>query len=147
MEGLPGNRESYSDWGNSHVPRIARGDRVFAGRADTYEAFNLTNGEMLCGVEGDGVATIGPAYLATYTYRVALTAAGDFVMDIRRDEAAGDQTFLIASGNGRIEVSATTPGNRLCDTGSNSKPCVLPHAWLPKMGGAPTRESGVFDDR
>ncbi len=65
---------------------------------------------MLCGVDGAGVATTGPVYLATYTYRVPLTAAGDFVMDIRRDEAAGDQTFLIASGNGRIEVGATTPG-------------------------------------
>ncbi len=87
-----------------------RADFVFAGRTDTFEAFNLTNGQMLCGLDGDGVATTGPAYLATYTYRVPLTAAGDFVMDIRRDEAAGDQTFLIASGNGRIEVSATTPG-------------------------------------
>ncbi len=87
-----------------------RADFVFAGRTDTYEAFNLTNGQMLCGVDGDGVATTGPAYLATYTYRVPMTAAGDFVLDIRRDEAAGDQKFLIASGNGRIEVSATTPG-------------------------------------
>ncbi len=87
-----------------------RADFVFAGRTDTYEAFNLTNGQMLCGLDGDGVATTGPAYLATYTYRVPLTAAGDFVLDIRRDEAAGDQTFMIASGNGRIEVSATTPG-------------------------------------
>ncbi len=86
-----------------------RADFVFAGRTDTYDAFNLTNGQMLCGLDGDGVATTGPAYLATYTYRVPLTASGDFVLDIRRDEAAGDQTFLIASGNARIDVSTTTP--------------------------------------
>ncbi len=86
-----------------------RADFVFAGRADTFEAFNLTNGQMLCGVDDDGVATTGPVYLATYTYRVPPTAAGDFVLDIRRDEAAGDQTFLIATNNGRIAVNATTP--------------------------------------
>ncbi len=31
-----------------------RADFVFAGRTDTYEAFNLTNGQMLFGVDGDG---------------------------------------------------------------------------------------------
>ncbi len=87
-----------------------RDDFVFAGRSDTFEAFNLTNGQMLCGLNGDGVATTGPAYLATYTYRLSPTAAGDFVMDVRRNEAAGDQTFLVGTGDTRIDISATTPG-------------------------------------
>jgi hypothetical protein len=35
-------------------------------------------------------------------------AAGSFVVDVRHDEQAGDQTFLVAQGNGRIGIADTT---------------------------------------
>ncbi len=48
--------------------------------------------------------------MATYTCHVSTDAAGDLVVDFRYDEPAGDQAFVVAWGDGRIEVSATTPG-------------------------------------
>ncbi len=47
--------------------------------------------------------------LATYTYRVFPDAGGVFVIDVLRDEGNQDQTFLVASPSGKIDVTQTMP--------------------------------------
>ncbi len=56
-----------------------------------------------------GAPAAAHAYLATYTYRIPPTASGDFVVDFLLNEAAGDQTMMVAANNGRVEVDATAP--------------------------------------
>ncbi len=87
-----------------------RADFIFAGRTDTLEAVNVSNGQMLCLIENmSGAPAAAHAYLATYTYRIPPTANGDFVVDFLLNEAAGDQTMMVAANNGRVEVGATAP--------------------------------------
>ncbi len=87
-----------------------RADFIFAGRTDTLEAVNVSNGQMLCLIENmSGAPAAAHAYLATYTYRVPPTAQGDFVVDFLLNESTGDQTMMVAANNGRVEVGATAP--------------------------------------
>ncbi len=82
-----------------------RRDYVFGGQAGNFTAFNVGNGQMLSGLDIDrSVTTESEAYLATYTYRVSADAVGTFVIDVPHDAAAGDQTFLIAPNNGKIDI-------------------------------------------
>jgi hypothetical protein len=83
----------------------ARKDAVFAGRDDLLSAFNITSGQMLSGLSGDGVATAPQAYLATFTYEATADAIGDFVIDVPLD----GQTFLISTDNGMIELLSSVP--------------------------------------
>ncbi len=86
-----------------------RRDYVFAGRGDVFDAFNVGTGQMLAGIDGaDGVTGSG-GYLATYTYCVTGDAVGTFVVDALYNEDAGDQTFLIAPFNDKIDVAETRP--------------------------------------
>jgi hypothetical protein len=85
-----------------------RRDYVF-GAEQRYDAVNVAKAQMLSGVETAGVPTKAQAYLATFTYRLSKDAAGAFVVDILRDEANGDQTFMISNYTDKIAVDSTTP--------------------------------------
>ncbi len=83
-----------------------RWDHVFSQEPDTFEAFNLSRGQMLQGMTNlKGVATSGQGYMATYTYRASDDAVGTFVVDVRPDV----ETFLVASNNRGIQVDSTRP--------------------------------------
>lgn len=73
------------------------------------EAFNAATGQMLALAENQGVSPKAGAYLATFTYGFSDTADGSFVVDILHDEAAGDQTFLIAGFTHKISIEEVTP--------------------------------------
>jgi glucose/arabinose dehydrogenase len=82
---------------------------VFASREDVFSAFNPDSHQMLSGLDLDeGVSTTGSTYLATFTLRATRKAMGSFVIDLAVDEGAGDQTYLVAPDNGRIEIAGTT---------------------------------------
>ncbi len=91
-----------------------RPTRAFRGRSDRFEASNIQDGRMLNGLDANGVETGDGAYLATYTYRISDDAAGSFVIDVASD----NQTFLIASLNGMIEIERTSPAVVVVATGS-----------------------------
>ncbi len=82
-----------------------RTDYVYAGLTGGFDAFNVTTGQMLNGLGLEGAATGSHAYLATYRYRASSDARGSFVVDARADR----ETYLVATGNGKIEVTGTTP--------------------------------------
>jgi hypothetical protein len=83
-----------------------RKDTAFHGHdAAEFSAFNLETGQMLRGVPVDGAAMADNAYLATFTYQASRDADGTFVVDIPGDS----QTWLIATGNGTIEITGSTP--------------------------------------
>jgi hypothetical protein len=76
---------------------------VFSG-LDAFSASNIGNGQVLGGLPGDVTKAADGAYLATFRYRIPLEASGQFVIDV-----SSDQTYLIADGNGMIELKGTTP--------------------------------------
>ncbi len=80
-----------------------RQDHVFEG--DGFNAVNIDNGQMLNGLESEGRETPARGYLATYRYHASADAAGTFVIDVRRQ----GQTFLVATVDGKIELTATAP--------------------------------------
>ncbi len=82
-----------------------RRDHVFHGLIDGFDAFNVNTARMLKGLAGTAVSTPSDGYLATYTYRVAPGASGTFVVDVNVHQ----QTYLIASSNGEIEIRSTAP--------------------------------------
>lgn len=86
----------------------ARRDHVYAG-LDEFSAFNVENGQMLAGLDNGGVQTQPGGYLATYTYRASDNATGTFVVDVRHDAAAQDQTYLIADFSSEVAVAQTIP--------------------------------------
>ncbi len=86
-----------------------RRDHVFSAVQDTFDAFNSVTSQMLSGLSSGDVATRRGGYLATYTYRASPDAVGAFVVDVLRDEAGGDQTFMVASFTDRIALDGTTP--------------------------------------
>ncbi len=83
-----------------------RRDAAFATRPEAWQAFNTTTAQMLAGLDTDGIAVSGGAYLATFTYRVSPDARGQFVIDVRADHTDADhRTFLFPTpANGRIEI-------------------------------------------
>ncbi len=83
-----------------------RADYVFDGVSAGFSAINLLNGQMLNGLEAGGVETPQSGYLATYRYRVSDDAIGTFVIDV----PVSGETYLIASRDGRIDVTSTIPG-------------------------------------
>jgi hypothetical protein len=85
-----------------------RKDAAFRGEIP-FEAFNTSTGQMLSGLDQEGVETWADAYLATFVYRVSEDASGSFVVDIAHDELSGDQTFLIADFVEEIVVDRTEP--------------------------------------
>ncbi len=93
--------------------RDDRGDYVFHGVADNMFAAGVGNRVAFSGLSSlVGVATQARGYLATFTYRVSADAAGTFVVDVKDWVSKQDnleQTFFIATGNGKIEVASTTP--------------------------------------
>ncbi len=90
-----------------------RKDYVFQGAPDNMFAAGAANrvaGSILTSLTG--VATQERGYLATFTYRVSADAAGAFVVDADDWVSRADnleQTFFIATGNAKIEVTSTTP--------------------------------------
>ncbi len=96
-----------------------RGNYVFASHNDVFDAFNVGTGQMLAGINVADAVTGSGGYLATYTYRAADNAVGTFVVDALYDETAGDQTFLIAPFNNKIDVAGTTPGVISVTTGAH----------------------------
>ncbi len=97
-----------------------RRDFVFHGAPDRFDAFNPNTGQMLSGLDSGGTWTAAAGYLATYTYRVSPDAVGAFVVDVAADEQNGDQTYLIATDDGKIEVSGSSPGVITVTTGKVS---------------------------
>jgi hypothetical protein len=101
-----GDLRSYQLALGSAVEDIAVFDALqpaFADRADAFCAFNAQRGEMFCGLEGEGVPTPERAYLGSFLVRLP-SAAGTAAIDM-----VTDQTFMIASGDGKIAVRETIP--------------------------------------
>jgi hypothetical protein len=87
-----------------------RKDHVFAGRNDWFDAANTANGQMLSALEAnEGVTLEGRTYLATYVFRTTAEASGRFVFDVLTNDGAGDQTFLVAPDDGKIEILGVSP--------------------------------------
>lgn len=83
-----------------------RKDDVFGDRSDAFDAYN-PDGRMLRGLdENDGVA-VKEAYLATFTYGASKDASGMFVIDLAT--GPNGQTYLVAPGDGMIEIVETVP--------------------------------------
>jgi hypothetical protein len=78
---------------------------VFAGRNSVFDAFNVTNGQMLAGLEeDDGVNVADDGYLATYTYKATANADGTFMIDVVKAN-----TYLVAPLNSEIQLGRTKP--------------------------------------
>jgi hypothetical protein len=82
-------------------------DIAIAGRADQalaadWAAFNIDTGQMVAGLDGNGVQTAGDAYLATFTYRVGKQASGAVTIELLADPRdAGQRTFLFPTAPGQ----------------------------------------------
>jgi hypothetical protein len=83
----------------------SRKDYAFEGM-DSFDAINITTHQMLAGLNVESIP-VENGYLATYTYRPTKDATGDFVVTARHDEVLGDQTYLVAEGNGKIVITAS----------------------------------------
>jgi cysteine-rich repeat protein len=83
-----------------------RKDDVFGDRNDTFDAFN-PEGRMLRGLGSEEGVAVLEAYLATFTYRASKDASGQFVIDLTNGDDA--QTYLVANGDGMIEITGTVP--------------------------------------
>jgi hypothetical protein len=80
---------------------------VFAG-LPYFSAFNVRTGQMTAGLETLGVPTPANGYLATFTYRVPLDAAGTFAIELQYDDHQAvpqGRTFLFASPLRKIGVT------------------------------------------
>jgi hypothetical protein len=85
-----------------------RDDWVFDRSKGAFHAFNVTNGQMLAGLNGQEGGTVrDSAYLATYTYNVSSDAAGSFVLDIASGREG--QTYLVAVFDREILIEGTKP--------------------------------------
>jgi hypothetical protein len=72
-------------------------DQVFAGR-QPWRAFNVATGQMVAGLEEEGIPARAGAYLATFVYRVSSDAEGDFVIELRHGQPfAVNRSFLFAT--------------------------------------------------
>jgi hypothetical protein len=75
---------------------------------DAFDAFNVSNGQVLAGLNADdGISIRDSGYLATFVYKATKDADGKFVIDIAVGEEG--QTFLVAPEDGVIEVEKTNP--------------------------------------
>jgi glucose/arabinose dehydrogenase len=79
-------------------------DNIFAGRSDSFSAFNVDTGQMLAGVNGK-TQPANDAYLATFIFEASPDAAGSFVIELLTNEALGDQTFMIADFTDAISIT------------------------------------------
>ena len=101
-------------------------DYVFHGAADNMFAAGVGNQIVLSGLSGlVGVPTAERGYLATFTYRVSKDAAGTFVVDV--DDWAGkddhsEQTFFVATDNGKVAVESTKPAKIVVTPAGTSGP-------------------------
>ncbi len=79
---------------------------VFDGLA-FWDAYNLKTGQMVVGLDGDGVNTAVDGYLATYTYRVGKQAAGTFMIELLHDdEDVAQRTFVFPTlATGKIDIT------------------------------------------
>jgi hypothetical protein len=87
----------------------SRKDHVFARLDGTFEAANTATGQVIGGLSSGSVATLDDGYLATFVFRASKNAAGMMWVDLRIDEASGDQTFLISDFENRVATTETTP--------------------------------------
>jgi hypothetical protein len=87
---------------------------VFAERG-AWTAFNVHTGQMVAGLDGDGVPVEAGAHLATFTYRVPRRASGEFAIELLLPRAGG-RTFLFPTpAHGRIAISAANPATIYVD--------------------------------
>jgi predicted outer membrane repeat protein len=85
-----------------------RKDWVFAGSQNVFDAFNISTGRMLAGLEqNEGFNANQAAYLATFTYRGSTDAAGSFLIDITSQNRG--QTYLVAPSDGEIQFGPSKP--------------------------------------
>ncbi len=91
----------------------SRADYVFARRTDVLTASNVDRQQLLASLIGGGMRAKASGYLATLTYRVSDDAAGTFVIDIPLD----GQTYFVADGDGKIELTSTSPAVVVVSTG------------------------------
>jgi hypothetical protein len=89
--------------------RIEPRDNAAFDDMQSFSAFNVDNRQMLAGIEYAGHAVPTGAYLATFEYRVSKQASGSFVVDLRVDHDAGDQSVLVSVFVDRVTISDTTP--------------------------------------
>jgi hypothetical protein len=81
---------------------------VFAGRG-AWTAFNASTGQMVAGLDGDGVPVAAGAHLATFTYRVSPRADGGFAVDLLVPRGGGRSYLFPTAAAGRIAIFATEP--------------------------------------
>jgi cysteine-rich repeat protein len=84
-----------------------RRDHVFAAVDGRFDAINVSTQQVLAGLEMPGVAVDARRYLATFTFRAGPRARGDFVIDVRADEALDDQTFLVSNFDEKIGIESS----------------------------------------
>jgi hypothetical protein len=85
-----------------------RRDGPFEGRADVFEAFNVSTGQMLSGLDdAEGAIAHGRVYLATFVYEAPRAARGEFVVDLADGDQA--QSYLVAPQDGQIVIAGTKP--------------------------------------
>jgi hypothetical protein len=75
-----------------------------------WSAFNLHTGQMVAGLNTDGVPAPSGAYLATFTYRASKDAAGTFTIEILADpQNAAQRTVLFPTpADGWVNVESTS---------------------------------------
>ncbi len=96
--------------GQLELVDIAVEQRKDAALAADWQAFNMSKSQMVAGMDSEGVATAGAAYLATFTYRVSRDAVGAFSIDLLHDNTdPGQRTFLFPTpSRAKIAVSGTS---------------------------------------
>jgi hypothetical protein len=86
-----------------------RRDYAFAGAPGTWNAFNVSSGQMVVGMDAPlGVPARAGSYLATFTYRVPKNAEGAFIFEVRYDGNSvipQDRTFLFGPHAGLMNVT------------------------------------------
>ncbi len=89
--------------------RDVKAEHVFEGLA-FWEAYNVKTGQLVVGLDTEGVDTPADGYLATLTYRVSKNASGTFLIDVLHDhDDPTARTFIFPTlPTGMIEVSGTT---------------------------------------
>jgi hypothetical protein len=85
------------------------GGHAFAGLG-YWEAYNAETGQMVAGLDAEGVGVPSGTYLATFVYQASSDAAGEFTIDVlHSDKDLAQRTFLFPTpSSGKIAIDATT---------------------------------------
>jgi hypothetical protein len=105
-----------------HSIEIEGRDDALLPTDDRFDAVNVTKGQVLAGMDNTASAhRAKEAYLATFNFRLSDDAAGAFVIEALFDESAGDQTFLVGSGESKVQVLSASTAVVQTSTKSNGR--------------------------